>query len=408
MVKPLDGVQVLELANFIAGPFCGMLLADMGAEVIKIEAPKGDMARAIPPIINGESASFAAINRNKKSLVLDLKSDQGRDLVCRLAAKTDVFLENNRPGAMERLGLGSEVIKNINPKIVYTSVSGFGQSGPYKNRAGVNLIIEAMAGTLSVMGEPGEMPMRPGVQTADIFGAMFAAYSTLAALVGASRHGEGRISDISLVEASIATAVWETAEYFATGAVPQQMGHSHRASAPYQLFATSDGRYVAVGAPNNIHFKHLMTALGLEAHISDPRFDTYSGRKENEAALVPLVAEGIAKWTAADFESEMLKQGVPCGPVRTYAEALDDPHSTARGLVVEADHQVLGAMKTMRNPVLMDHDGPQIVRPAPLLGEHSREVLATLGMDESEFTQAVEADVTADVNAPAGACAAAE
>jgi crotonobetainyl-CoA:carnitine CoA-transferase CaiB-like acyl-CoA transferase len=395
MAKPLDGVQVLEFANFIAGPFCGMLLGDMGADVIKIEPPRGDMARAIPPMIDGESASFAALNRNKRSLVLDLKLEEGRDIVRRLAAKADVFLENNRPGAMDRLGLGADQVRAINPGIVYTSVSGFGQTGPDRNRAGVNLIIEAMAGTLSVMGEPGSMPARPGIQTADMFGALFAAYSTLAALVGAARSGEGRASDVSLLEASVATAVWETAEYFATGRVPEQLGHSHRSTAPYQLFATKDGRYVAVGVPNNQHFERLMRVLGLEAHLADSRFQTLAERKKHEAVLVPLVAAAIARWTAADFEKTMLEEGVPCGPVRNYAEALGDAHSAARGLVVEAEHPVLGRQKTVRNPVVMDHDGPEISRPAPLLGQHSREVLAAVGIGEAEFARLLAAGVTA-------------
>jgi crotonobetainyl-CoA:carnitine CoA-transferase CaiB-like acyl-CoA transferase len=396
MARPLAGVRVLEFANFIAGPFCGMLLGDMGADVIKIEPPRGDLARAIPPMINGESASFAAINRNKKSLVLDLKSAEGRDLALRLAAGADVVVENNRPGVMERLGLDAASIRRVNPAIVYTSVSGFGQTGPDRNRAGVNLIIEAMAGTLSVMGEPGAMPPRPGIQTADMFGALFAAYATLAGLVGAARGGEGRVSDVSLMEASIATAIWETAEYFATGRVPGQLGHSHRSTAPYQLFATAEGRHVAVGVPNDAHFARLMAVLGLGGHLSDPRFASLALRKENEAVLVPLIAAAVAEWTAADFEAAMLREGVPCGPVRNYAEALGNPHIHARGLVVETRHPVLGRMQTVRNAVVMDHDGPQIARPAPVLGQHSREVLASVGISGDDFARLVDAGVTVE------------
>jgi len=190
MAKPLAGIKVIELANFIAGPLCGTLLADMGADVIKVESPRGDMSRATPPIRNGESVSFVALNRNKRSLVLDLKRPEATEMLLKLAAQSDVFVEANRPGVLDKLGLAAAQVKAVNPRIIYTSVSGFGQSGPYRRRAGVNLIIEAFSGVLSVTGAPGEMPMRPGVQTADVFGALFATYATLASLVGVARNGD--------------------------------------------------------------------------------------------------------------------------------------------------------------------------------------------------------------------------
>src|SRR5215813_1941284 len=288
MPKPLAGIRVIELANFIAGPLAGTLLADMGADVVKIEPPQGDMGRAMPPLTNDESVSFVALNRNKRSLVLDLKREQAREIVLKLAASSDVFLEAYRPGALDKLGLGAEHVRAVNPRIVYTSVSGFGQTGPYRRRAGINLIIEAFSGALSVTGEPGRMPMRPGLQTADVFGALFATYATLSALLGAARHGEGRIADVSLVEASIAAAAWEAAEYLETGQVPQPMGNKHRLTAPYQLFETSDRRYVAVGTPNNMLFEKFMQVIGLEKHLSDPRFKTYAERKANETPLLAL------------------------------------------------------------------------------------------------------------------------
>ncbi len=287
MARPLAGIRVIELANFIAGPLAGTLLADMGADVIKVEPPQGDMGRATPPLRNGESVSFAALNRNKRSLVLDLKRPQAGEILRRLAAGSDVFLEAYRPGALDKLGLGAAELKAINPRIVYTSVSGFGQSGPDRRRAGVNLIIEAFSGVLSVTGEPGRMPMRPGVQTADVFGALFATYATLAGLVGAARNGEGRIADLSLVEASIAAAAWEAAEYLETGNVPQPLGNRHRLAAPYQLFETRDGRYLAIGTPNDQLFARLMQVLELAGHLGDARFASYASRKANEDALAP-------------------------------------------------------------------------------------------------------------------------
>jgi crotonobetainyl-CoA:carnitine CoA-transferase CaiB-like acyl-CoA transferase len=286
MSKPLAGIRVIELANFIAGPLCGTLLADMGADVVKVEPPGGDMSRATPPIRNGESVSFTALNRNKRSWC-SISKPAGPGGDAQLAAKSDVFVEANRPGALEKMGLGAEHLKAVNPKIIYTSVSGFGQTGPDRRRAGVNLIIEAFSGVLSVTGAPGEMPMRPGVQTADVFGALFATYATLASLVGAARNGEGRIADISWSRPRSRPAAWEAAEYLETNKVPQPMGNRHRLTAPYQLFETSDKRYVAIGMPNNMLFQKFMQVIGLGSHLSDPRFATYANARPTRIRCSP-------------------------------------------------------------------------------------------------------------------------
>lgn len=394
MPKPLAGIRVIELANFIAGPLCGTLLADMGADVIKVEPPKGDMGRATPPIRNDESVSFTALNRNKRSLVLDLKQPEAQEIIRKLAAKSDVLVEAYRPGALEKMGLGAEDIKKVNPKIIYTSVSGFGQTGPDRRRAGVNLIVEAFAGPLSVTGEPGQRPMRPGVQTADVFGALFATYATLASLVGAARHGEGRIADVSLVEASIAAAAWEAAEYLETGQVPQPMGNRHRLTAPYQLFETKDKRYVAIGTPNDMLFGKLMQTLNLEHLITDPRFTTYAKRKANEDDLVPFVEPAVREWIAADIEAELMNQGVPCACVNNFKQVFEHPQIVARGVVQEVEHPRLGKMQVTRNPVLMDHDGPDLARPSPMLGEHSEEILRDLGYAADAIQKLVVSGVT--------------
>lgn len=394
MPKPLAGIRVIELANFIAGPLCGTLLADMGADVIKVEPPKGDMGRATPPIRNDESVSFTALNRNKRSLVLDLKQPEAQEIIRKLAAKSDVLVEAYRPGALEKMSLGAEDIKKVNPKIIYTSVSGFGQTGPDRRRAGVNLIVEAFAGPLSVTGEPGQRPMRPGVQTADVFGALFATYATLASLVGAERHGEGRIADVSLVEASIAAAAWEAAEYLETGQVPQPMGNRHRLTAPYQLFETKDKRYVAIGTPNDMLFGKLMQTLKLEHLITDPRFTTYAKRKANEDALVPFVEPAIREWIAADIEAELMKQGVPCACVNNFKQVFEHPQVVARNVVQEVEHPRLGKMQVTRNPILMDHDGPDLSRPSPMLGEHSEEILRDLGYSTDAIQKLVSSGVT--------------
>ena len=379
MPKPLAGIRVIELANFIAGPLAGTLLADMGADVVKIEPPQGDMGRAMPPRTNDESVSFVALNRNKRSLVLDLKREEAREIVLALATRSDVFLEAYRPGALDKLGLGAEHVRAVNPRIVYTSVSGFGQTGPYRRRAGINLIIEAFSGALSVTGEPGKMPTRPGVQTADVFGALFATYATLCGLVGAGRHGEGRVADVSLVEASIAAAAWEAAEYLATGNIPQPLGNKHRLNAPYQLFETRDRRFLAIGTPNDQLFVKFMQVLGLDTHIGDPRFASYAKRKANEDALLPIVESAIRARDAQDLEAALLAVGVPCARVNDFKEVFDDRQIIARGVVQDVAHPRLGRMRTVRNPVLLDHDGPGLERHSPMLGEHSEEILRELG-----------------------------
>ncbi len=407
MPKPLSGIRVIELANFIAGPLAGTLLADMGADVIKVEPPKGEMGRATPPIRNGESVSFVALNRNKRSLVLDLKRPEAADILRKLAAKSDVFLEAYRPGVLDKLGLGADDVKKANPGIVYTSVSGFGQTGPDRRRAGVNLIIEAFSGALSVTGEPGKMPMRPGVQTADVFGALFATYATLASLVGAARNGEGRVADVSLVEASIAAAAWEAAEYLETGNVPQPLGNRHRLNAPYQLFETRDGRYLAIGTPNDLLFGKLMEVLGLAAHLSDPRFASYASRKANEDALLTVVEPAVRSRDAADVEAALLAVGMPCARVNNFKEVFASPQIVARNVVQDTEHPRLGKMRSTRNPILLDHDGPELTRHSPMLGEHSEEILRDLGFSPAQIRELVASGVTR-VASPVGSVEAAE
>jgi crotonobetainyl-CoA:carnitine CoA-transferase CaiB-like acyl-CoA transferase len=392
MSKPLEGVRVLEIANIMAGPFAGMLLADMGADVIKVEALKGDMCRAFPPLVNGESVSFSSLNRNKRSLAIDLKNPKGLAIVKNLAEKADVLIENNRPGALDKLGLGADALKKVNPKLVYVSISGFGQTGPARRRGGINVIAEAASGVMSIYGEPGKMPMRPAIQTADLFAAMYGAYAALAGLVGASRLGEGRTADVCLTEAVLAAATWEASGFLVTGEVPERVGHRHRLNAPNGLFETRDGRYIAVGSPNDPLFIKMLEILDLHAYIDDPRYASYSLRKVNEDTLIPLFDEAILKWDAAELEKVLSDAGVPASVVKNFKEALEDPQMIDRKMIVEADHPAFGPMKMIRNPVLMDHDGPEVLWAAPLLGQHSAEVLNELGYSASEISALADED----------------
>jgi crotonobetainyl-CoA:carnitine CoA-transferase CaiB-like acyl-CoA transferase len=385
MSKPLEGIRVLEITNIMAGPFAGMLLADMGADVIKVEALKGDMARAFPPLVNGESVSFSSLNRNKRSLAVDLKNPKGLAIVRGLAEKADVVLENNRPGALAKLGLGAEELKKVNPKLVYVSVSGFGQTGPARRRGGINIIAEAASGVMSIYGEPDKMPMRPAIQTADLFAAMFATYAALAGLVGAARLGEGRTADVCLTESILAAATWEASGFLVTGEIPERVGHRHRLNAPNGLFATRDGRYIAIGSPNDPLFVKMLEILDLHAYIGDPRFASYSLRKVNEDALLPVFEAAILKWDAADLEKVLGDAGVPASVVKNFKEALEDPQMVERKMIAEADHPKFGRLKMIRNPVLMDHDGPDVRYAPPLLGQHTEEVLREIGYTPGEI-----------------------
>lgn len=380
MPGALSGIRVLELANFMAGPFCGMLLADMGAEVIKVENPSvGDYTRTTPPFVNGESAGFMALNRNKKSVTLNLKSDEGRALFLDLAATADVILENFRPGTMTDLGIDYEAVRAVRPDVIYCSASGFGQTGPYSQRPGFDLILQGMSGIMSITGEPEGAPVKVGVPIADLTCALFGSYAILSAYVARQRTGQGQRIDLSLFESAVALGVWETSGYFANGQVPGRLGSAHRVSAPYQAFKTQDG-YITLGATTPNQWPKLCQGIGRPDLEHDPRFATNADRMANVAELAQiiesaLVTEPTSHWLAL-FEPHF-----PCGVLNTYAQVLADPHLKARDFLLEMEHPKAGTVRATGFVPKLSETPARLYRPAPTLGQDNAEILGQLGRD---------------------------
>jgi crotonobetainyl-CoA:carnitine CoA-transferase CaiB-like acyl-CoA transferase len=383
---PLDGIKVLELANFIAGPFCGAQLADLGADVVKVEQPGvGDASRRSPPIVaDADGAGFMTLNRGKRSIALDLKSEPGRAAFMKLAGSADVLVENMRPGTMRDLGIDEPTLRPLNPRLVYCSISGFGQTGPWSDRAGQDLIAQAMSGLMSITGEPGGAPVKCGVPVADLTTALYAALSITSALYERQRSGLGQYLDLSLFESALALGVWETALYFATGEVAGPLGSAHRASAPYQAFACADG-YITLGATTPSNWRNGCRALGLDHLVEDPRFVTPTARKRNEKELAALIEAVTITQPRAHWQRLMDEGGVPCGPILGYDETLAQEHTLARGMVAEVEHPKAGRGRIVASPIHMDRTPPRRPRPAPLLGQHGRDVLTEAGLSEAEI-----------------------
>jgi crotonobetainyl-CoA:carnitine CoA-transferase CaiB-like acyl-CoA transferase len=374
-------MRVLEITQVMSGPFCGMLLADMGADVIKVEKPEGDDSRRMaPPTLNGESAAFMAINRNKRGLGLNLKTDQGKDIFRKLAAGADVLIENFRPGTMDRLGLGYEDLSADNPSLIYCSISGFGQTGPYRGRGGFDLVAQAMSGIISITGAAGQPPVKVGVPISDLNAGMYACYAILSAYIHRLRAGQGQRIDTSLLEASIAYTFWESAIWFATGENPPPMGSAHRLSAPYQVFKASDG-YFALGAANQGNWEKLCAAIERQDLLSDPRFATNAKRTANQVELARTLDAVFAKKPVTEWIAILEGAGIPAGPVYGFDQVYSDPQVIAREMAVEVDHPKAGKTSLIGIPVKLSETPGQIRRPAPTLGQHTDEILAELGMN---------------------------
>jgi len=384
---PLSGIRVIELAHIMAGPCCGLMLADMGADVIKLEkAPAGDDSRRfLPPDIGGESAAFLMMNRNKRGIVVDLKTEGGKQVARRLFTDADVVIENYRKGTMELLGLSYETLRQDNPGLIYCEISGFGRTGPYAERGGFDLIAQGMSGLMSITGEaPGRPPIKCGAPMADITAGILGAMGVLAAYIQRAKTGQGQRVDTSLFEAGIVHTYWQSAIAMASGTAPGPMGSAHPLNAPYEAFKTTDG-WITLGAANQANWLKLLDLITAPELGEDPRFTNNHGRITHRIELAKALAPIIRTRTSADWLSRLEAAGVPAGPVLDVAEMHRDPQTLARGMVTKAPHTKLGPVKTLGAPVKFSATPGGVTRGAPLLGEHTREVLAEYGYGNDEI-----------------------
>ena len=383
---PLAGMKVVELAHIMAGPVCGLMLADMGADVIKVEKPDGDDTRRfLPPEINGESAAYLMMNRNKRGIALNLKTDEGRGVLKRLLTEADAVIENYRLGTMERLGLGYETLREINPGLIYCEISGFGRTGPYATRGGFDLIAQGMSGLMSITGEgPGRPPVKSGAPVSDITAGILGALGVASAYAHKLRTGEGQKVDTSLFEAGIVHTYWQSAIAFATGTPPGPMGSAHPLNAPYQAFRTADG-WLNIGAANQKNWERMLQAIEAPELADDPRFASNRDRMRHLAELEEVLNDKFAVETTERWMARLEEVGVPCGPVLDVAEMHVNEQTLAREMVVETQHPTAGGVKAIGLPIKFSETPGGIGRPAPRLGEHNREVLREFGYDDAEI-----------------------
>ncbi|MBM62203.1 MAG: CoA transferase [Acidobacteria bacterium] len=384
MITALDGIRILDLTQVMAGPYCSMLLCDMGADVIKIEPPRGDSTRCMPGAIGTDSPSFNAVNRGKRGMVVDLKQPAGLETVRRLAREADVLVENYRPGVLARLGLGYEELAARQKGLIYASISGYGLTGPESQKGGFDLVAQGVSGLMSVTGEAGGNPVKVGVPVTDLGAALFAVTGILSALLARAKTGRGQLIDTSLVDAGVALSVWEATQLFSGRGIPDRLGSAHRMNAPYQAMQCSDG-HITLGAANDRTFQRLCKALGHEDWATDPDYRDDAQRIRNREELSARIEKVMMKRPRAYWLSLLEDHEVPCGPINDYAEVFADPHIKARKLVVETDHPTLGRIKTLGTPVKLSETPFTPGRPAPRLGEHTDEVLCEAGFSRDEI-----------------------
>ncbi len=368
----------------MAGPYCAMLLADMGARVIKVEPPAGDSSRLMAGARGDDSPAFNAVNRGKLGIVLDLQQTPAREVFMRLARSADIVIENYRPGVMARLGLDFDTLSAANPRLIYASISGHGQTGPWAGKGGFDLIAQGLSGLMSVTGHPGEAPAKVGVPITDLGAGMFAAIGVLAALHHRSHSGRGQHVDTSLVDAGLALSVWEVTHYFTTGQVPGPIGSAHRLTAPYQAFRCADG-YITIGGANDRNFTKIARVLGHPEWLADERFATNHERVQNQVALAALVEAATREHARAYWIEQFEQAGVPCGPILDYEDALTTPQAIAREMTTDVDHPALGRLRTLGTPIKMSATPLNPRCRAPLLGEHTDAVLHAAGYTDDEI-----------------------
>jgi crotonobetainyl-CoA:carnitine CoA-transferase CaiB-like acyl-CoA transferase len=396
---PLAGLRVLEITQIMSGPTCGLLLADMGADVIKIEKPDGgDDARAYrDPQVNGVSAPFMMMNRNKRGLALDLKNPEGRALLLRMVKQADVLVENFRGGTMDRLGLGFETLKVENPGLIYCAISGYGRTGPYADKGGFDLIAQGFAGLMSVTGEPGRPPAKNGNAVSDMNAGILGALGILAAYVYKLKTGEGQLVDTSLADAALQQTYWHAAVWFATRQTPEPTGSAHILTAPYQAFEASDG-WINIGGANQANWERICSVLGHPEWREDPRFVTNRDRMAHRETLVALMNGVLRQRTRDAWQAEFDAAGVPAGPVHTIGEALSHPQTLARNMVLELEHPQAGATQAIGCPIHFSATPTESTAPAPLLGQHTRELLAEFGLSGNEIDALIDRGVVAQAS----------
>ncbi len=383
---PLAGVRILDLSRILSGPFATMIFADLGADVIKLENPRtGDDTREwAPPYQGDQSAYFLSVNRNKRGIAVDLKTAQGREIALRLVDRADVIVENFRPGTAARLGLGYDDLHARNPGLIYASISGFGQTGPYASEPGYDAIAQALGGVMSVTGEADGEPVRVGNSAADIGAAMWAAIGILAALHARHTTGCGEWIDISLLDGQIASLTYLAGGYFASGEVPRRYGSAHPSIVPYQALQTADGHLmVAVG--NDTLWRRFAPLIGLPELVDDPRFDSNPQRIANRTKLIPLIERALASRGSVAWADELSRVGIPAGPINNVAGALEHPQVTARDMVVSAEHPTAGTLRMTASPIKLSRYTATVRRPPPTLGEHTDDVLGELGYSATEI-----------------------
>ena len=385
---PLDGLTIVDLTRVLSGPYCTMLLADMGARVIKVEQPgRGDDTRAWgPPFVGKETAYFLSINRNKESLTLDFKNPEGRRILGQLISTSDVVVENFRPGAMARLGLDYATLSAKHPRLVFCSISGFGQDGPRRDQAGYDAVIQAEGGLMSVTGDADGRPYRVGVAVTDMVAGLLAVQGILLALFARERSGRGQNVDISMLDGVISLLSYHASIYLTTGAESRRVGNRHATIAPYDTFSASDGElFLAVG--NDDQFRRFCEATGQQHLLDDPRFSTNPSRVSNEAALKALLEPVLRRRTRADWLREFAAAGVPCGAVRSVPEALSDPQVSARRMIEAVEHAVLGPLKVLGTPIKLSDTPSSIRRAPPTLGQHTDAILVELGLKSVDIAR---------------------